>query len=232
MEELCNQDAKLIPQLRQAITLELTAKSTARETVAASVPKQGSLLPTIAPEDISNAASAAGAADEWSKPRIDGFELIRPLGEGGMGVVWLAKQLATQREVAVKLLSSALLGLELTQLRFAREVELAANLDHPAIATIFESGVNRGIFYYAMEYVRGLPLDQFVKEKGLSHRQILELLCKICSGVQHAHQRGVIHRDLKPSNTLGTGLPVRRGGEEGNDLLSCSLDRIAGERRP
>ena len=97
-----------------------------------------------------------------------------------------------------------LLGSPKALLRFEREVELAARLEHPHIARVYESGLRQGVYYYAMELVEGVPLDQYVADHALSQRQVLPLMRTVCEAVQHAHQRGVIHRDLKPSNILVT----------------------------
>jgi tetratricopeptide (TPR) repeat protein len=95
------------------------------------------------------------------------------------------------------------------QRRFEREVELAAKLEHPNIARVYDSGLRRGIYYYAMELVKGAPLDRFVRDKGFSHSQILTLMVQICRAVHYAHQHRTIHLDLKPSNILVTpdGVP-------------------------
>jgi len=154
--------------------------------------------------------AAAPAAGPVAPPLIPGFRLTRRIGEGGMGVVWHAEQAATKREVAVKVLPGGSLGSAKAQQRFEREVALAALLDHPGIAQVFESGAWSGGLYYAMRYVDGADLDRFVQEHQLAPKTVVELVAKVCDAVQHAHQRGVIHRDLKPSNILVTpdGTPV------------------------
>jgi len=86
--------------------------------------------------------------------------------------------------------------------RFRREVELAARLNHPNIARIYDSGIFQGLYYYAMELIEGKRLDDHVRQQRLGTRQIMELMLRVCKAVQHAHQHGVIHRDLKPSNIL------------------------------
>ncbi|HWE01696.1 MAG TPA: protein kinase [Tepidisphaeraceae bacterium] len=164
---------------------------------------------------ISVATSANAAAEGTSEfqlqshpeersalPRLEGYVIRERLGEGGMGVVWKAVQLSTKRTVAVKLMSAASFGSERARLRFEREVELTASLDHPHIARVFDSGVRDGVFFYSMEWIDGLPLDEHVKKHQLSRRQTLLLMERVCAAVQHAHQKGVIHRDLKPSNIL------------------------------
>ena len=137
-------------------------------------------------------------------PEVEGYEILGPLGEGGMGTVWRAVQQATRREVALKLLRTGAFGSEKARLRFDREVELAARLEHPHIARVYDSGICQGESYYAMELVAGVALDEYVAQHRLGQQQILALMETVCRAVQHAHQRGVIHRDLKPSNILVT----------------------------
>ena len=134
-------------------------------------------------------------------PSIAGYQIKGRLGAGGMGAVWRAMQLNTGREVALKTIRDSFASTE-ARLRFQREVELAARLDHPNIAQVFDSGRDGDVDYYAMRLVRGQSLDKFVKSKHLNQKEILELMQVVCEAVQHAHQRGVIHRDLKPPNIL------------------------------
>lgn len=138
-------------------------------------------------------------------PAIPGYRMIRAIGRGGMGVVWLAEQEGTKREVAVKFMAEQnAFGTrsDVNRARFEREIELAARLRHPNIARVYDGGVTADACYYAMEFVDGVPLDKFVEQRALSRRGIIELMRKVCDAVQHAHQNGIIHRDLKPSNIL------------------------------
>ena len=137
-----------------------------------------------------------------SSPNVPGYQLTEVLGQGGMGTVWRAIQLGTKREVALKLLSGAMIGSPKARMRFEREVELSATLEHPNIARVYEAGENDGVIYYAMQVIDGVPLDEYVQAQGLPSEQVLELMRSVCLAVQHAHSRGVIHRDLKPSNVL------------------------------
>ncbi|MCX5671838.1 MAG: tetratricopeptide repeat protein [Planctomycetota bacterium] len=137
-------------------------------------------------------------------PEVEGYEVLGPLGEGGMGTVWRAVQLSTHREVALKLLGHGTFTSDKARLRFEREVEVTAGLEHPHIARVYDSGLRHGVYYYAMELVEGLPLDAYAEQNHLDRRQILQLMRTICEAVQHAHQRGVIHRDLKPWNIFVT----------------------------
>jgi len=137
-------------------------------------------------------------------PEIEGYRVIGMLGRGGMGTVWRAVQLSTQREVALKVMSSGGFASNKARARFEREVELTAGLEHPNIARVYDSGVHLGAYYYAMELVDGVDLKQYATDQRLLPPQILGLMRDVCHAVQHAHQRGVIHRDLKPSNILVT----------------------------
>jgi len=136
--------------------------------------------------------------------RIEGYQILEQLGQGGMGTVFKALQLSTQRMVAIKVLTAANLSTEKMRIRFEREVELTARLEHPNIARIYESGLERGAYYYTMELIEGEALDDYVRRSKLDQRAIIELMHKICLAVQFAHQQGVIHRDLKPANILVT----------------------------
>ncbi|QOC21938.1 serine/threonine protein kinase [Wenzhouxiangella sp. AB-CW3] len=146
-------------------------------------------------------ADETGAAGE--SLNLPGYQVIRPLGAGGMGQVFLARQLEpVEREVAVKLIRKKILG-PASEVRFLVERQALAQMRHPAIAQIFESGTNPdGYPYFAMEYVPGLPLNRFCQEQRLSLEDRIELFIRICQGVAHAHQKGIIHRDLKPANIL------------------------------
>jgi WD40 repeat protein len=144
-------------------------------------------------------APEAAIATAWN---IDGYEIISKLGQGGMGTVWRAVQLSTRREVALKLLHMGLSPSERARQRFEREIELTASLQHPRIARVYDSGVQKGAYYYAMELIEGVPVDQYAADHGLTRREILKLFCSIAEAVQYAHQRGVIHRDLKPTNII------------------------------
>jgi len=160
---------------------------------------EGSGLPPL-----SGDGGPEGMSPPEPSPEIEGYEITAALGEGGMGAVWRAVQKSTGREVALKVLGRAGLGSDKGRARFEREVGLASRLEHPHIARVYESGLYHGFYYYAMELVDGLPLDEHVQTHRLTERQILVLVHSVCKAVQHAHQRGVIHRDLKSSNILVT----------------------------
>ena len=145
---------------------------------------------------------------------IGPYTLIRRLGEGGMGQVWLAEQSEpVKRTVALKLIRVGRYDDEVLQ-RFRAERQSLAMMDHPAIAKVFDAGATPdGQPFFVMEYVPGVPITKYCDDKRLTIQQRLELFIKVCEGVQHAHQKAIIHRDLKPANILVTevdGKPVPR----------------------
>ncbi len=140
---------------------------------------------------------------------IGPYRLLAKLGEGGMGEVWRAEQVAPiRRQVALKVIKS---GMDTRHVvaRFDAERQAIAWMDHPAIARVYDAGATpRGSPYFAMELVEGKPITAFCDEQRLSLRERLELFLRVCDGVQHAHQKAILHRDLKPSNVL---VSIRNG---------------------
>ncbi len=157
-----------------------------------------------APDEAEPIGGAAGVHAILPFPEVPGYRIVDLLGEGGMGQVWRAVQESTQREVALKLIQGIRFRSGQARARFEREVELSARLEHPNIARVYDSGIAQGYAYYAMELIRGKPLDALVAEGNLSESEHVALMLQVCRAVQHAHQRGIIHRDLKPSNVLVT----------------------------
>ena len=137
--------------------------------------------------------------------RIGQYDIIRKLGEGGMGVVYLARQQHPRRDVAVKVLRPSLSGRDVLK-RFELEATLLARLQHPGVAQIYDAGIHEigGALqpYFAMEYVEGPNLSNYVRENQPGIRERMSLFRGIIEAVHYAHQRGIIHRDLKPANIL------------------------------
>ena len=135
--------------------------------------------------------------------RIDPYRLLEKIGEGGMGEVWVAEQTEpVRRRVALKVIKR---GMDSEQVlaRFEAERQALALMEHPAIARVFDAGTTPdGRPYFAMEYIEGVPITEYCDRYKLTTHDRLDLFGKVCEGVQHAHQKGVIHRDLKPSNIL------------------------------
>ncbi|MCZ6687997.1 MAG: serine/threonine-protein kinase [Planctomycetota bacterium] len=138
--------------------------------------------------------------------RIGPYRIIRELGTGGMGVVYLAEQdEPLRRQVALKHIK---LGMDTREVvaRFDNERHALALMNHPHIAQVFEAGAaENGRPYFVMEYVDGMPVTEYCDQRRLGIPDRLALFRRVCDAVQHAHQKGVIHRDLKPSNILVTG---------------------------
>ncbi len=138
-------------------------------------------------------------------PQITGYQILKQIGRGGMGVVFKAVQLSTKRVVALKVLLEGPFATESARRRFEREIALAAQLRHPNIIPIYDSGEADGRMYYAMEHIFGMSLSDHLRAHQLDIRTRLKLFLQICAPVGHAHQRGVIHRDIKPTNVLVDG---------------------------
>jgi serine/threonine protein kinase/tetratricopeptide (TPR) repeat protein len=146
-------------------------------------------------------ARVEGAAG--SPATIGPYKILESIGEGGMGVVYLAEQSAPlRRRVALKVIK---LGMDTKEVvaRFEAERQALALMDHPGIARVFDGGATpEGRPYFVMEHVPGIPITDYCDRRKLSMRERLELFTQVCEAVQHAHQKGIIHRDLKPSNIL------------------------------
>jgi serine/threonine protein kinase len=137
--------------------------------------------------------------------RIGPYKLLQQIGEGGMGVVYMAEQEhPVRRRVAFKIIKP---GMDSKQViaRFEAERQALALMDHQNIAKVFDAGTTHtGRPYFVMELVHGVPITQFCDANQLTPRERLALFVPVCQAIQHAHQKGIIHRDIKPSNVLVT----------------------------
>ncbi|GAB5407424.1 MAG: hypothetical protein Aurels2KO_56550 [Aureliella sp.] len=137
--------------------------------------------------------------------QIGSYKLLEPIGEGGMGLVYLAQQSEpVRRKVALKIIKP---GMDSKQViaRFEAERQALAMMDHPNIAKVLDAGTTEtGLPYFVMELVRGIPMMDYYDQAKMPTRRRLELFRDACSAIQHAHNKGVIHRDIKPSNVLLT----------------------------
>jgi len=163
-------------------------------------------------------------SDDLAGQQIGQYKVIGELGHGGMGAVYLAERTDGKfaQRVALKLLKREM-NTSSIRLRFEREREILASLDHPNIARLLDAGTTADkIPYLAMEYVDGVPIDEYCDRNDLGLEKRLELFCKVCSVVDFAHRNLVIHRDLKPSNILVTadGTPK---------LLDFGISKIVSE---
>jgi serine/threonine-protein kinase len=137
-----------------------------------------------------------------SFPEFGSYRAVRLLGEGGMGVVYLAERKDLGNQVAIKVLRDAWLSPARRE-RFASEQRTLAQLNHPSVARLYDADVlPDGTPWFVMEYVEGLPLTEYCQQHQSSIADRLQLFCAVCEAVQYAHSHAVIHRDLKPSNIL------------------------------
>ena len=133
--------------------------------------------------------------------RIDKYEILGPLGQGGVGTVYKGHDTLIDRDVAIKVLHEKALQDETTKKRFYREAQSAGRLSHENITIIFELGEDNGKPYIVMEYLEGDDLRSLLKAGvTLSLADKLSIASQICRGLHYAHERGVIHRDIKPGN--------------------------------
>ncbi len=179
-----------------ALPLDEKQRSTLRRLLEADTDTDDPLARVLG----AGAARLAAPHDE----RIGPYRLIRELGAGGMGTVFLAERVdgGFEQRVAIKLIRAGLGGRDVVR-RFRMERQILAGLDHPHIARLLDGGETvGGVPYLVMDYVDGVPIDHHCRERGLDLRQRLGLFRDVCAAVQFAHQHLVVHRDLKPGNIL------------------------------
>ena len=185
LDRLCHGDPTLRREVESLLASDDEA-STFIESPAASIPRD--LLPE----------------DEFAGRSFGAYRIIREIGRGGLGAVYLAARADDQyrKEVAIKVVKRGLDTDDILQ-RFRAERQILAQLDHPNIARLIDAGsTEEGLPYFVMEFVDGQPISSFCETRALSTRERLELFRQVCGAVTYAHQHLVIHRDIKPSNIL------------------------------
>src|SRR3954451_2871588 len=155
---------------------------------------------------------------------LDRYRLVRRLGSGGFGTVWLAHDERLGREVAVKRIAT---GSHAEAERARREALAAARLAHPGIVSLYESGADEAAVYLVSELVRGETLDVLEAEGALSDRDVLEIGVVLCDALAHAHPRGVVHRDVKPGNVIVPEAPEEGGAAA--KLTDFGIARVVGD---
>ena len=169
----------------------------------------------------------AVVAEDRIGTELAGYRIERVLGRGGMSVVYLAQDLRLKRNVALKLLAPEFAEDEGFRVRFLRESQLAASLDHPNVVPVYEAGEVEGLLYIAMRYVLGTDLKALLRAEGaLAPERALMLVGQVANALDAAHERGLVHRDVKPSNVLLTGRP----GKEHCYLADFGLSTSASDR--
>ncbi len=204
VEALFNQAAELQPNHREAF---LDARCDGNADLRSAVEEllRFDALAQSAPEFLRSPAAGIRATLPLSTavPASFGrYRILRICGEGGMGVVYEAEQDNPRRTVALKVIGPGFVSPEHAK-RFHHEAQILGRLQHPGIAQVYDAGfVEDGRPFFAMEFIRGTPLDEFARSHELEGAARLALMARVCDAVQHAHDRGVIHRDLKPGNIL------------------------------
>jgi WD40 repeat protein/predicted Ser/Thr protein kinase len=186
LDEQCAGDAKLRASVEELLLCDAKAQST----------------PDFLHSPAAEARAVLRPADRPVPESIGRYRIVRRLGEGGMGTVYEAVEDDPARTVAVKVMRP---GLDSTDLRrrFAREARILGQLHHAGIAQVYDAGTTEDRqLYLAMEFIRGLPLGEHARVRGLTPPARLELVARVCDAVQHAHEQGIVHRDLKPANIL------------------------------
>lgn len=160
------------------------------------------------------------------RTHIGKFEIVRLLGQGAMGEVYLGRDPNLGREVAIKTIRPALLdaGAEGVRERFAREARAAGLLHHPSVVTVFEFGEDRDLLYLVMEHVPGEDLGALMARADLGPGELLEVLAQVCEGLAQAHRQGIVHRDIKPSNIM----VQREEGELKARLMDFGVAKLGG----
>src|SRR5262249_15138224 len=176
-----------------------------------------------------------------SGSRVGPYEILAPLGAGGMGEVYRAKDTRLGRDVAVKVLAAEVSPDPERVRRFEQEARAASALDHPNIITIYDIGSSDSILYIAMQLVEGRTLRELLSSDPLPTKKVLDLGVQIAEGLAKAHAAGIVHRDLKPENVmfsrhgfvkiLGLGLaklPAPQGDERLSEIPTAMVDTRPG----
>lgn len=188
--------------IAQACNGNQTLQREVESLLAAHQQAKGFLAPSAAP--LSAKQFLPGSLAITAAHRIGPYQLRRELGQGGMGTVWLAERADEQykQQVAIKLIKAGANNPDIAH-RLRHERQILADLNHPNIARLLDGGTtDNGQPYLVMEYIEGVPIDEYCQQQQLPLQARLQLFRQVCSAVQYAHQHLIIHRDLKPANIL------------------------------
>ena len=172
------------------------------------------------------AAAKDGMKGAPQPPAIDGYEYVRLIGTGGQGAVYLARQLATGREVAIKTLLPSVAVMEESAARFIREIKTTSSLRHPNVVETIEHGKVGPVFYFVMEYVEGIDAEELVKMRNgrVPEGEAVAVMLQALEGLAYAHGMGFVHRDLKPGNILLAGRAPPWGAKVADFGLAKSFE--------
>jgi len=184
---------------------------------------EAAALPAALPLDAGAPLPSTVEAEPAAGPAVPGYRLLRKLGEGGMGVVYLAQRLADGSTVALKTIRPEASASEKEVERFLREVKILRELEHPHIVRFRDMGEGDGCLYFAMDYVDGPDAGQLVKREGpLAVGRAVTLACQLLEALEYGHARRFVHRDIKPANLL----IATEGGRETVKLADFGLARV------
>jgi serine/threonine-protein kinase len=139
------------------------------------------------------------------KKQIGGYKLIRRIGEGGMGEVYLAEQLTMHRTVALKILHGKWADDEEFRKRFLLEARAAGKLSHQNLIQVFDVGKYQGLYYFSMEYIDGVTVDDLIRHDGpLDQEKVIDIVMQVCGALKYLQQHNIVHRDIKPANIMVT----------------------------
>lgn len=172
-----------------------------RATKASGAASEYPTIPTpVSPNDTTTPGVSSYDPVDLSAIHIPGYTIEEEIHRGGQGVVYRARQHSTDRQVAIKVMREGPFAGHADYARFDREVRILAQLQHPNIVAIHDTGVAAGCHYFVMNYIQGHPLDRYLAQHPGSNEQRLALFADICAAVHEAHRLGIVHRDLKPGN--------------------------------
>ncbi|MGN6544214.1 MAG: serine/threonine-protein kinase [Aureliella sp.] len=197
---LASQLREVWPALLLADVVGLNASSTADEPTI-----DQALFPRSGSSNASRFPLLGFGGDRTMEPlgeQLGDYELIEQIGRGGMGVVYRARQISLERQVAVKMIQRERISSELERQRFLAEAQATARLDHPGIVPVYEVGDFNGTPFFSMQLIIGQTLAERLEDGPLPQREAAELLAAVARAIDHAHSEGILHRDIKPSNIL------------------------------
>jgi serine/threonine-protein kinase len=198
IERICGNDAEMLTEVSSLLRAAAEGDSLpdVRAAIATAAASALGLQTDLPPRETELHAILDGALGQQ-------YEILRPLGHGGMGSVYLARDRALERFVAIKVLRPDVAALRGGRERFRREARIVAQLAHPGILSLYTFGEVRGIWYFVTEYVRGVSLAERLRVEGrLDSAEARRILAEIAAALCYAHGHGVVHRDIKPANIL------------------------------